>query len=446
MRVPYTPTRDGNLHVHRESRYVDGTYHDGWHPVSRSHARITSEGRELHTTHLKELTEEKTGKEIAIEAKFPDKCSRCQAEISPGEQVWWTQMSPAIRPVIRHRNTECDVKESPEDTLTQYTTVTMIPETKASKEDLARFVREMAEMRKQVEAAEQKATIARKASEAAQEETRRAIDKIDKARRVEIEVTRTLPSGKKKTRTLKAKQHENFPKLLKRIAAGINVVMVGDAGSGKTVAPSTVAKILGRDFYHIPLGPQTSKSDLLGYMNGAGKYVYSLLCQVYEHGGIALLDEMDAANPATLTIINGMLEAVEAGFADKMRKRHPDCAFVAAMNTYGRGADMLFVGRAQLDAATLNRWYYLEWNTDWDLARGIVKNDKWVNYIEALYNSAARQRVRVTIGMRTAIMGQKAMDDGDTQEEAEHGLIWAPIRSDDKQKILAGISQNETSP
>lgn len=434
MRRPTSPTRDQNLHIHQGSEWVSGTYHDGWHPVKRRHQGWTDIGRDLHIQHLRELKEESADKEQAIMAEFAGKCSRCGVFIPIGDNVWW---HPTTR-AIRHRGDGvCDVaRERSPDTETPKSSK------KASKEDFQRFHDEMAKLREQVTTAEQKAMIARKASEAALRTARDAEAKITIARR--IEVVRTEADGRKKVKKIKA-QHANFERLLKYVQAGVNVALVGDAGSGKTHAPRVLADALGLDFYHIPLGPQTSKSDLLGFISGAGKYVYSLLCRVYEHGGVGLLDEMDAANPATLTIVNGMLEAIEAGFADKMRKRHPDCTFVAAMNTFGRGADVMFVGRTQLDAATLNRWVYLEWNTDWDLTRRLVKSDKWVEYVQSLYESAARQKVRVTIGMRTAILGQKLMKAGVPREEAEHVVIWAPIKPDDKQKILAGIPSKDTA-
>ena len=113
-------------------------------------------------------------------------------------------------------------------------------------------------------------------------------------------------------------QHEAFPKLVEYASIGLNVFMRGPAGSGKTSAGAALAQALGRPFSVVPLGPQTSKSDLMGYMNGAGNYVPSLLRTGYETGHVVLLDEIDAANPAVLTIINGLLANGHGGFPDKM--------------------------------------------------------------------------------------------------------------------------------
>ena len=424
-RRPVSPERDGNLHIHIGSQWVVGTYHDGWHTITRSHKGATPEGRELHTTHLRELREERSGREQAITAKYEAKCAGCEVEIKLGEPVWWSPTTKAIR----HRGILCDRSRPKPANVPQSITPELLEFEKKLEEKVRAIGTHIQLLGKEV--------VTR--LDAAEKRVKQAEAKINTTRRIEV----VTPKAPKPVKV--GAQHQNFEHLLRLAAARINVAMVGDAGSGKTFAPTAVAKALKLPFYHAPLGPQTSKSDLLGYMSGAGKYVMSLLCEAYENGGVVLFDEMDAANPAVLTIANGMLDAVQAGFADKMRTRHEDFIAMAAMNTFGRGADMLYVGRAQLDAATLNRWYILEWNTDWALTKVLVQDDTWVDYVQALYESVSRQRIRCTIGMRTAIMGKRAMLAGDTREQAEQGVIWAPLKPDDKQKILAGMTREGAS-
>ncbi len=233
------------------------------------------------------------------------------------------------------------------------------------------------------------------------------------------------------------RQHMMFAKLVRYAGAGVNVAMKGPAGSGKTMAAEALAEALELPFYAVPLGPQTSKSDLVGYKNGAGDYVRTMLREAYENGGVCLIDEMDAANPAVLTIINSALANGSAGFVDGMVKRHEDCIFVCAMNTFGRGADNLYVGRAQLDAATLDRWVTIEWDYDWAFTREIVQNDEWVSYVEGLSNAAAAAKVRVVIGPRAAIHGARLLAAGTPRDEVEQDCIWAPISENDKTQILA---------
>lgn len=236
-------------------------------------------------------------------------------------------------------------------------------------------------------------------------------------------------------------QHQEFEKLLRWTNLNKNMFMRGAAGSGKTSAVAAIAKALGLPFYAISLGPQTSKSDLVGYMDATGKYVPTLLRKAFENGGVILFDEIDAANAAVLTIINAILSAKVGdfvGFGDKMVARHADCRFLAAGNTYGKGADALYVGRAQLDAATINRWNFLNWDYDWNFVSALSGNSAWTRYIEELFNRASELKIRVVIGPREAIDGADALAHGFDIDEVESIRIWNAIPADDKAKIMAG--------
>lgn len=81
---------------------------------------------------------------------------------------------------------------------------------------------------------------------------------------------------------------------------------------------------------------------------------------MYEGGGVHVLDELDAADPNLLLTVN---TALANGYCnvphrpDKPRaERHKDFVQIATANTVGRGADRMYVGRGQLDAATLDRF------------------------------------------------------------------------------------------
>lgn len=431
--------RDGQLHRHLDSWNDDskGLPHNQAHSIDRTHIKSwTDEGRDAHLQHRRDrMAEKERSHEKAIQANFSSRCNRCNLTIVEGADIWWDKTTRKVR----CRGTSCDTGPRSGDEPTP-ADKTPKPRTdgKATKSQIERFKEQVTKATDASLLAMSRAAEAEGRAAAAEMEVAEARKEIDKARR--IEVVRTDPkTGTKRVRKL-GPQHEQFPKLLRLLQAGVNVAMVGPAGTGKTRAPREAAKALRLKFYSTSLGPMTSKSDLLGFINGAGRYVTSMMREVYEKGGVMLLDEMDTANAAGLTVCNAMLDSIESGFADKMIERHPECHFVAAMNTFGRGADAQFVGRAQLDAATLNRWYYLAWNTDWDLTLALVKNKKVVARVQALAESAEKQRVRVQIGMRTAQFVQASLDGGDTMEEAEDGNVWTAMKPDDKQKVLAGLS------
>lgn len=159
-------------------------------------------------------------------------------------------------------------------------------------------------------------------------------------------------------------QHVEFETLLRIVSGRLNAWLVGPAGSGKTSAAHAVADALTLPFFAKSVGPQTSESSLLGYYDANGKYVTTQLRQAYEHGGVFLLDEVDAANPAVLVVINALLANGHASFPDRVVEKHPDFVLLAGANTIGQGADRQYVGRQQIDAATLDRFVNLQWNYD----------------------------------------------------------------------------------
>lgn len=159
-------------------------------------------------------------------------------------------------------------------------------------------------------------------------------------------------------------QHVEFETLLRIVSGRLNAWLVGPAGSGKTSAAHAVADALTLKFFAKSVGPQTSESSLLGYYDANGQYVTTQLRQAYENGGVFLLDEVDAANPAVLVVINALLANGHASFPDRVVEKHPDFVLLAGANTIGQGADRQYVGRQQIDGATLDRFVFLSWGYD----------------------------------------------------------------------------------
>jgi AAA domain (dynein-related subfamily) len=168
------------------------------------------------------------------------------------------------------------------------------------------------------------------------------------------------------------RQHFRFPLLLATIAARVPAFLVGPAGTGKTSAAHAAANALGLPFYAISVGPMTSKSDLFGMRDANGVYHESDLVKAATTGGVFLFDEFDAGNPATLTAVNMLLANGSFSTPAGMREKHADFIPVFALNTYGTGASREYVGRNQLDAATLDRGAFIDWPLDESLEAALV--------------------------------------------------------------------------
>lgn len=158
-------------------------------------------------------------------------------------------------------------------------------------------------------------------------------------------------------------KHAKFVDVLKRVEARVPVLLVGPAGCGKTHLASQVAEALDLDFSFNSMSEGVSESHLLGRMlpdaKGVWAYQPSPFVKAYRDGGVHLLDEVDAAEPNLLVTINAALANgfLSLPFAQvEPIRRHADSIIVAAANTYGNGADRQYVGRNQLDAATVDRF------------------------------------------------------------------------------------------
>lgn len=154
--------------------------------------------------------------------------------------------------------------------------------------------------------------------------------------------------------------HKDFYKVLKVLESTKriqkNIMLVGPTGSGKTVLCDNIAEALKLKFYPMSVGLQTTKSDLLGYMNANGIYVSTPIREAFENGGVLLLDEFDSTNANTVTILNSMLANSICSFPDKIVSKNDNFICMIACNTYGRGGSIEYIGRNRLDTATLDRF------------------------------------------------------------------------------------------
>lgn len=219
-------------------------------------------------------------------------------------------------------------------------------------------------------------------------------------------------------RQLEGLNHYMFENVLKCLAAKCNVMMVGPAGSGKTTCADRAAKALGLEFFAMSVGLQTSKVEFMGYMDANGRYVRTLFREAYENGGVFLIDEIDAGNPGIMTIVNAALANGVCAFPDKMVPKNPKFICCAAANTFGKGADRMYVGRNQLDAATLDRFVKMDFDYDEVLESKLSTNLDWFKLIVKLRKAAFNKKLRVLVSPRATFNGCALLEQGLTFWEA----------------------------
>lgn len=268
-----------------------------------------------------------------------------------------------------------------------------------------------------------------------------------------------VDTGAKTSVVMKERTHPLFEKVL-RLAKipGMNILLVGPAGCGKTHLASQLAKAMKRKYGTLHCTAGASESQLIGWLlpvgaSGKFEYVPAEFVRLYEEGdSVFLLDEIDAADPNMLLVLNGAM----ANGALHVPQRHKDphigrgknVTIIAAANTYGTGADMMYAGRNQLDSATLDRFYVIQMDYDAgyesELCGAPITVDPWqvaeapdeeelanlAAWVRSLRAAVAKHRLRRVVSTRTL---QKAL-------AARKALIpTAEIKLD----IMAGWTRDE---
>ena len=238
-----------------------------------------------------------------------------------------------------------------------------------------------------------------------------------------------------------------FERVLKLIAQGENVLLVGPAGCGKTTLAQQVAKALDRRFGMISGSAGASESQLMGWLlpsdGGRFEYMPSDFVDLYEGGNaIFLFDEYDAFDGNMLLCTNAAL--ANGHFTVPQRRgntrvnRGANVGLIATANTFGTGADPIYAGRNQLDGATLDRFIVVEMTFDTDLEKEMAKaaglTDSQIERFHALRSkveTAGLLRVISTRALRKIISNMRCgMDFGIALQDLATG--WS---ADEKQRV-----------
>lgn len=241
-----------------------------------------------------------------------------------------------------------------------------------------------------------------------------------------------------KTTELKGLKHKQLQQLITYAALRLSPLLVGMAGTGKTHAAEQVAEALGLAFYSMSVGAQTSKSDIIGYMDATGEYVRTHFRDAYENGGVFLMDEIDAGNANVLIQVNAALSNGLCAFPDAMVKKHQDFVFIASANTYGNGANRQYVGRNQLDAATLDRFAIIDWYIDDHLEESLaigLYGPAWYAAVRAARDYVAEKNIRALISPRATQKGSRLLDTGQPLEEVINATLLGSVPEDKRPDV-----------
>lgn len=181
-------------------------------------------------------------------------------------------------------------------------------------------------------------------------------------------VNNTVASSEPKTVTIQLPNvepvtftgsHYLLPTGTARVAAGMNVMLVGPAGTGKSWLAHDIARALGVPCREISVTTQTQDWRING-ANTATTFIRGVARECYEHGGLLLIDEFDNGSPNFLAGLNLLLSSDTYTFADGVTvERHPQFYVVATANTIGEGGTAQYNARNKVDGATMDRFVLL---------------------------------------------------------------------------------------
>ena len=213
------------------------------------------------------------------------------------------------------------------------------------------------------------------AIKALRSEYRNSMQNIEKDARTKAEeaikeaskrfVTHQVKIGDAEPTTIHGVVPEYFDTMLQLAAQRMNILLVGPAGCGKTHTAAQLAEALNLDYASQSCSAGVSESVFTGWLlptgeNGKFSHAPSAFLNIYEHGGVFLLDELDASDPNTAVFLNQALANdgffLPQRFDNPRVNKHKDFIAVGAANTYGGGADAMYHARNALDASTLDRF------------------------------------------------------------------------------------------
>ena len=295
-----------------------------------------------------------------IHSRFHGKCAVCGGEIEAGAQIYWE----------RHQavHVACMNGQRPAEGPQSQPTAQELPESREEKVRPLGNVRYVAPGEPEPDTAEWEY---RKTSKKGNRVYVRRPVSMELIRSMLAEVVNDLQPEVKEivvkvadrpAVTMNGKVHEKFAEILDLAAQRMEILMIGPAGCGKSHLAEQIAQGLGLRFGSITCSAGMSEGQITGRLiptgeGGRFEYQRSQFVEFYEEGGVFLLDEIDAN---VLLVINQALAnghlPVPNRTDNPQAKRHPDFVLIAAANTFGNGANRMYVGRNQLDEATLDRF------------------------------------------------------------------------------------------
>lgn len=235
--------------------------------------------------------------------------------------------------------------------------------------------------------------------------------------------------------------HEKFDTILNLVGADIPVMLTGPAGTGKNYLVKQVADALELDFYFS--NSVTQEYKITGFIDANGRYHETEFYKAFKNGGIFMLDEVDASIPEVLVILNAGIANRYFDFPTGRINAHPDFRVVSAGNTFGTGADMEYVGRNQLDSATLDRFALVEIHYSEKIERALANNNlELVKFVRDLRDTCLEMGLQKIFSYRGISMVTKLEQTNMEIDEILKITLFKGLQKDDLYQLMDMMNNN----
>lgn len=231
--------------------------------------------------------------------------------------------------------------------------------------------------------------------------------------------------------------HRDTAKIINALSAGVNVYLHGPAGSGKTTVARKCAEAFSLQFYFA--AKVESEYQLIGFKDAKGDTVRTQFREAYEHGGVFLFDEMDASSPAAVVALNAALANGVCPFPDGIVQRHASFYAIGAGNTKLTGANRQYAGRNQLDAASIDRFAFIEFGYDDELEMALASDHKWARYVQAVRAAVAERGLNHLVTPRATYDGCRLLANGFDWDTVATMCVFKGLEADTVRQIVQAI-------
>lgn len=189
------------------------------------------------------------------------------------------------------------------------------------------------------------------------------------------------------------------------LASGVNVLIEGGAGTGKTIAVQSYASSRKYPYFNVSNNTSTEPSELFGQWipTPDGKYRWQdgAVTQLVRNGGVLLLNEVNFLPARVSTVLFSLLdyrrEIQLLGNGGEVVKAHPNLLIVADMN-YG------YRGTQELNQAFNDRFgIKLEFNHDRAIEMKVVKSRALLTLADQLREQYDKEEITNPISTRALV-------------------------------------------